>query len=236
VYLDLGQHRQAAAELARIEAEDPWEWRAVWLSGVVALAQGDLAAAKKAFDRCLSELPGELAPKLAAAITYEREGNHAAAAWMYDIVSRVDPTYGGAAAGLARCRLETGDAAGALEAYGRVPPTHRAYDAAQMEAARTLITTHQFTEAVRRLDRLQLDDRDRAQLEVELIEAALHGLRSGKVKPDPKQRVNGLPLLERPLRRGLESAYRRLAALTPRDADRFVLVDKANAVRPWSLV
>jgi serine/threonine-protein kinase PknG len=235
VYLDLGQPRQAAAEVARIEADDPWEWRAVWLAGVAALGLGDAAVAKKAFDRCLSELPGELAPKLAAAITYERAGRHAAAAWMYDIVSRVDPTYGGAAVGLARCRLATGDMAGALEAYGRVPRTHRAYDAAQMAAARTLINTHQFAEAVRRLERLQLDDHDRAQLEVELIDAALTGLRSGKVKADPKQRVNGLPLLERPLRRGLEAAYRRLASLTPRDVDRFRLVDRANDVRPWSV-
>ncbi|MGH9243147.1 MAG: tetratricopeptide repeat protein, partial [Acidimicrobiales bacterium] len=235
-HIELGQHDEAHAELTKVEDEDPWDWRAVWLRGMSALARGNLPVAQTAFDRCLSEIPGELAPKLAAATTNERTGRHAVAAYLYDIVSQVDPAYVGAAAGLARCRLQTADIKGALEAYGRVPRTHQAFEAAQVAAARTLIATHQLRDADERLRQLPLDDRDRAQLDVELLEAALNGLRSGRVKADPKTTVNGHPLQERRLRKGLERAYRRLADLTPDDRDRFRLVDRANTIRPYSLV
>jgi serine/threonine-protein kinase PknG len=226
----------ALADIVAVETQDPWEWRAAWLRGVMALAAGDVNAAKLAFDRCLSEVPGELAPKLAMAITCEKAGEHPAAARLYDVVSRVDPAYVGAAAGLARTRLHNGDVTGALEAYGRVPKTHQAHEAAQVAAARTLIATYRFGEAAARLDQLQLDERERARLDVELLEAAVEGLSTGRVKPDPKAKVNGYTLQDRSLRRGLEQAYRRLASLTPDDFERYELVDDANRTRPYSLV
>jgi serine/threonine-protein kinase PknG len=234
--LELGRPAAALTDIEAVEKEDPWEWRAVWMRGVRALQAGDAAAARAAFERCMSEGPGELAPKLAAAIAAEKASDHAGAARLYDIVSMVDPAYVGATAGLARCRLHAGDVTRALEAYERVPRSHQAHEAAQVSAARTLIATHRFTEAAQRLDRLALDDRERAQLDVELLEAALNGIRSGKVKPNPNVRINGLTLQDRSLRRGLEAAYRRLAQLTPDELDRFRLVDRANAVRPFSFV
>jgi serine/threonine-protein kinase PknG len=235
-HLELDRPEAALVDIEAVEREDPWEWRAVWLRGVRALHAGDAAAARTAFDRCMSEGPGELAPQLAAAIAAEQAGDYDAAARLYDVVSMVDPAYVGATAGLARCRLHAGDIGRALEAYERVPRTHQAHEAAQVSAARTLIATHRFTEAAARLDRLALDDRDRAQLDVELLEGALNGIRSGKVKSDPNVRINGLHLQDRSLRRGLEAAYRRLAELTPDDLDRYRLVDRANAVRPMSFV
>jgi serine/threonine-protein kinase PknG len=234
--LELNHRQEARDDLAAVEAADPWEWRASWLRGVLALGEGDVPAARSAFDRCLSEVPGELAPKLAMAITCERAGDHATAARLYDTVSRVDPAYVGAAAGLARTRLHNGDVTGALEAYGRVPRTHQAHEAAQVAAARTLIASYRFNEAAERLGRLQLEERERARLDVEMLEAAVGGLRSGKVKPDPNVKLNGSTLQERSLRKGLERAYRRLAVLTPDDLDRYRLVDEANRTRPFSIV
>ena len=105
-----------------------------------------------------------------------------------------------------------------------------------MAAARTLIATHRFTEAAERLGQLQLDDRERARLDVELLEAAIGGLASGQVTADPNVKVNGYTLQDRSLRKGLEKAYRRLAQLTPDDFDRFHLVDQANPTRPYSIV
>ena len=72
--IDLGDHASAAVELDRVEEDDPWEWRAVWLRGVSALVQGQFRPAAAAFDRCRSEVPGELAPKLAAAAAAEGGG------------------------------------------------------------------------------------------------------------------------------------------------------------------
>jgi len=235
-FIDLGRRNEAAAELARIEADDPWEWRAAWLRGVMALEADDSAGAIKAFDRCLFEVPGELAPKLAAAIAAERAGNIAGAAALYDVVSTVDPSYVGAAIGLARCRLKAGDVPAALAAFGRVPSTHRAHSEAQLAAVRALVGADRFAEAGQVLERLQAAGREPAQLDVELFEAALSGLTSGSVKPQPSVTVRGQPLDEAGVRQGLERAYRTLAKLSPDDPQRWRLVDRANQVRPLSLV
>jgi len=235
-YVDLGRRDEGAAELARIEGDDPWEWRASWLRGVMALAADDTAAAVKAFDRCLFEAPGELAPKLAAAIAAERAGNAADAAGLYDVVSTVDPSYVGAAIGLARCRLKEGDVAGALAAFERVPSTHRAHGEAQLAAVRALVGADRFAEAGQVLERLQAAGREATQLDVELFEAALSGLMAGTVKAQPSVTVRGQPLDEAGVRQGLERAYRTLAKLSPDDPQRWRLVDRANQVRPVSLV
>ena len=54
-------------------APDPWEWRAVWLSGLLALQRG-LTAAQSAFNAVYGQVPGELAPKLALALACELGG------------------------------------------------------------------------------------------------------------------------------------------------------------------
>ena len=235
-YIDLGRRDEAATELSRIEADDPWEWRAAWLRGVMALEAGDDAAAVQAFDRCLFEVPGELAPKLAAAIAAERAGNVDAAAALYDVVSTVDPSYVGAATGLARCRLKAGDVPGALAAFSRVPSTHRAYGEAQLAAVRALVGAARFAEAGQVLEQVRAAGRQAAQLDVELFEAALQGLTSGSVKPQPLVTVRGRRLDEDGVRHGLEQAYRTLAKLSPDDPERWRLVDRANQVRPLSVV
>ncbi len=52
-------------------AADPWEWRAVWLQGLAALARRDGRAAQAAFNAVYGQVPGELAPKLALALACE---------------------------------------------------------------------------------------------------------------------------------------------------------------------
>lgn len=235
--IESGQRPAGVAELDRIEADDPWEWRAVWLRGVAALDAGDVAAAAAAFDRCRSEVPGELAPKLAAAMAAERAGDLAAAVDLYATVSAVDPAYVGAATGLARCRLAQGDVAGALAAYARIPRTHRAHGEAQVAAVRALVGRGRFVESSQLLEQLEVERRLAATLDVELFEAALAGVTSGAAKADPAVRLRGgYPLEEESLRRGLERACRWLAKLTPDPDERRRLVDRANQVRPFSLV
>ncbi len=230
-----GNPAEALALLDKIESDDPWEWRAVWVRGTIALAAGDLQTAAAAFERCRFEVPGELAPELAAAMVAEQTGNLRTAAALYDTVATVDPAYVGADTGLARCLLAGGDVAGALAAYGRVPVTHRSYADAQIDAAQALISKDRFTDAAAVLDRLDIDDVRKTRLEVNLLEAAVEAVAGGAMPADPTVVVRGRPFAEKPLREGLEHAYRALAAHTADDDERASLVDRANAVRPRTL-
>ena len=225
--IDIGDHDDAARVLDKIEGDDPWEWRADWLRGVAAYATGDAPVAVTAFDRCWSEVPGELAPKLASALAFEQAGDREVAAALFELVVSTDVTYVAAARGLARCRAEASDVDGELAAYDRIPPTHLAYPAAQLLAVQSLIRSGRYSEAAARLRRLEVDAYRRAELEVALAEAAL---RSGA-------EVAGRGSAEeRRLRSDLEVALRTLAGLTADGRRRSSIVDRANRVRPFTLL
>lgn len=235
-HLDIGDHSAARSLLDQSESDDPWEWRAVWLRGVSALGTGHQETATAAFDRCWSEVPGELAPKLAAALAAEDRGDLAAAAALYGVVVTVDPSYIAAAKGLARCRIGVGDIAGAMAAYDRVPREHRAYAQLQLEAVRALIAAGQFSEARERLDRLDVDEVLGSDLDVELFSAALDELKKGTGTASPAITFGGEALDENDVRRGLEEALRRKARLTSDASERFRIVDQANLIRPVTLL
>jgi serine/threonine-protein kinase PknG len=90
-----------------------------------------------------------------------------------------------------------------------------------------------------RLERLSLDVERRARLAVEMLEAGLAWITSTRLpehRVPSAARILGHELTERGLRFGLEKAYRAMAQLA-RDSDsRIALVDRANAVRPRTLV
>jgi serine/threonine-protein kinase PknG len=232
-YIELGSEPQARAELDKIESDDPWEWRAAWLRGWMSIASGDLKSAAVSFERCRAEVPGELAPKLAAAVVAERAEDAQSAAILYEVVSAVDPAYVAAATGLARCRAAAGDIPGALAAFGRIPETHRAYARAQLEAVRTLFGAGQYDEAATLLARLEVDDHLRAEIGVQMVSQAFDAARR---HPTPGAQLNGRPLTERTARTAMDKALRQLAELTPDDDHRYALVDQANKVRPLTLL
>jgi serine/threonine-protein kinase PknG len=229
--IEVGGVVEASAQLDLVEKENPWEWRAVWLRGILALKGSDLAAAARAFERCRNEVPGEPAPRFAAAIAFERADNLAAAAALYEAVVTTDPSYIGAARGLARCKAGSGDVAGAVAALDRIPATHRAHADAQVTAIRTLIHAGEFDDAARRLGQSPNLD-----VEAELYEGALAAVQSGKLLEKSSDRLAGRPVTERSLRLGLEDALRRQARLTSDPAERLKLVDRANRVRPFTVL
>ena len=238
--IDTGKDSAPAtrSQLDRIEAEDPWEWRSIWLRGILALATGDLVGAAAAFDRCRSEVPGEVAPKLAAAITAERAGQLDVASRLYDTVVQVDPSYIAATRGLARSRAAAGDVTGALAAFDRIPTSHRARAAAQIEAVRMLTAAGRFAEAETRLAHATLDGGRRAQLEAELFVAARHRLTDGAgqagVAFPPS--LGGQPFTVRGLSLGLERALLRQARFAATEIERYALVDRATAERPLTVL
>src|SRR5262249_61046595 len=130
-------------------------------------------------------LPGEAAPKLAAAACAERLDEPSAAARLYDTVWRTDRSYRGAAWGLARSRFALGDRAGMAEALESVP--EHASDrlvarlCAILASVRDLPPGHApipgFFTAAERLDRnvgelRELDRRRRLEAVAEVLEAA----------------------------------------------------------------
>jgi serine/threonine-protein kinase PknG len=226
---------RALAAVAQIEADDPWEWRAHWLRGLIGLRTGDLDEARRSFDRCRFEVPGELVPELAAAMVAERSKDLKTAEALYEIVATVDPWFIAADVGLARCRLARGDVTGALRAYNQVPASHRAFVETQLGAFDSLVAGRHFTEASALLSSLDVDAARKNRLEVALFEGALAARLDDPDAPAGDVQVAGEPFEEKPLRRGLERACRRLAQQTSEDAERFALVDRANHVRPRSI-
>jgi serine/threonine-protein kinase PknG len=239
-----GTGRDAFADAGRmrdtIAANAGGDWRIAWYDAVLALAAGDLARAHEQFDAVYSALPGELAPKLALGLTLELSGRPADAAGYYDVVSRTDPAYTTAAAGLARCRLATGDRDGAVEAYNRVPGTSAAYRSSQVGAVRALVRSHHtapadvaaLAAAAALIDRLEMEAAQLAALRAELLERALTTLAAGTPVPTAVLGTPGTGAAgERDVRFALEGAYREMARAA-QGPEKIRLVDLANAARP----
>ncbi|MET8150086.1 tetratricopeptide repeat protein [Actinoplanes sp. NPDC049668] len=234
----------AFADAARlrdtITAAAAGDWRLAWYDGVLALASGDLGRARERFDAVYSALPGELAPKLALGLALELARRPAEAAGYYDVVSRTDPAYTTAAAGLARCRLATGDRDGAVEAYNRVPGTSAAYRSSQVGAVRALVHAHPsaaadvaaLAAAAALIDRLEMESAQLAALRAELLERALSTLTAGTSVPAAVLGTSGDGAAgERDVRFALEGAYREMARAA-HGPEKIRLVDQANAARP----
>ncbi|WP_199430035.1 serine/threonine-protein kinase [Qaidamihabitans albus] len=253
--IELGELAEAnrqlqAAQYLAIKAGYPHDWRIDWYRGLIELAGGRPRVAHAAFDAVYDELPGEIAPKLAMAVSAESVGDYFAASRLYELVWRTDRSYVSAAFGLARVYLAQGARAGAIEVLESVPASSTHHVAAQVAAIKIktrvtegnqqLVGQHDFVDAAGRLERLALDAERRARLSAEVLEAAFHWVCSDHA---PQQgdaarqgsTVLGWELSERELRFGLERCYRALARLAGTSEQRIELVDKANAIRPRTL-
>jgi serine/threonine-protein kinase PknG len=81
--LDSGQYDLVDTAVGDLLRMDPWEWRAVWMAGLVALARNDIPAAQSAFNAVYGQVPGELAPKLALAMSCQLSGEYDVAEGLY---------------------------------------------------------------------------------------------------------------------------------------------------------
>jgi len=235
-----GDLDQAASTLTELSTgSQAGDWRITWYHGLRELAAGRPEAARADFDTVYSELPGELAPQLALGFAAEAAGDLPTASRYFERVWTVDRSHVSAAFGLARTRLAEGyDRPGAITALAGVPPTSSQYVTAQITAVRmhltrmghALVTPGDLRDAADRLDQLTLDASRREYLRSEILRAALDAVTAGRAVGD--DRLLGCEPAERPLRSGLEQSYRMLARMAPDEAQRIVLVDRANEVRP----
>jgi serine/threonine-protein kinase PknG len=245
----------AAAGSAAPVSAAPGDWRLDWYRGLIALANADIPLARQLFDDVYAVVPGEIAARLAFAAASELDHDITGAQRLYERVWRVDHEYPSAAFGLARTLAAADDHGGAIAVLDEVPEASIQYVAAQIAALRLRLVragdAADLVDASARLERLRLDAEQQATLAVEMFRAALAWLgvpldradaarrarigRSGRRVATAAGRVLDQPLTERDLRLGLERAYRALAAMQSDTLRRYALVDRANAVRPWTM-
>ncbi len=234
-----GRPEQVTQVTDELLGADPWEWRAVWLQGLAALARGDGAAAQAAFNAVYGQVPGELAPKLALALACEATGELDIAEGLYGVCARTDAAYVPPAAfALARIRAARQSVRDAVTALELVPPTSRAFPEARAHRAAALLASGgglpALAEAMASVETPGVDPTVRMQLTATVLEQALAQVRSSG--PQPGVRIGQVPADEPRLRDALEGTYRSLASLTEDPARRVALVDAANAVRRWTTV
>ncbi len=262
-FIDAGDFAEAERELDSPEAR-VGGWRTAWWRGVLHLAAGRPADARPYFAAVISELPGELAPRLALAVSLELSaGLPATTGWTngglslptdatstddlrqaahhFEIVAATDPSFVCASFGLCRVRADLGDRAGAVAALQRIPSTSSSHAAAQIALCGMWcsdIAGHppEFGDLHAAS---QLLDHLAAEPAVRLAlrrDLQLQTLRLlTQGVTDPGPSISGAPLTEGDTRAALEETYRSLAKLSHTDEERFALVDLANAYRPRTL-
>ncbi|WP_413254357.1 tetratricopeptide repeat protein [Streptomyces canus] len=230
--------RELRAAEARIgPRRAPYDWRLDWHHGLLALARGQVAAARRHFDRVYAAIPGEYAPKLALGHCAERLGRRHEALTFYEAVGLRNPSLGSAAFGAARARLALGGATAREEAVREldaVPQHSRHRTAARTAAVRIGIeyvrtgecddrAPQRLGEVLRRLALLfhahgLTDEEARVRMTVEAWEAVQGALARGALDAaglaalsagaDPRL---GLPPDEHGLREDLSRRYVTLA-------------------------
>lgn len=237
--LKLGDHELVRECITSLLEEDPWEWRAVWLSGLDALAAGDLRTAQSAFNAVYGQVPGELAPKLALAVACEQGGETALAEALYETCASTDANYATAAAfGLGRIRAGRKDLPGALAAWDLISPTSRGFVESRRLKAQNLLALGSgltdLSNARRLIPSSRFDPPAQAEFEVQILERALFEV-AEKAAP-PGAMVGDIPATVDSLRKELVSAYLHLAQFTADPSESTLLVDLANQTRKWSLI
>ena len=231
--VQIGQEQYAKAEqtLHGVAERDPFDWRVHWYRGRLRLGQGQMKDAYALFDRVYSELPGELAPKLACALAAEAAGNRDTAMRLYDVVSRTDPSFTAAAFGLARCRAAVGDRAGAVAALARVPATSSLYVPAQLALARALVSPtptppsrNDLMQASQAIQALGLDGLALHQFSAELFLTAVAQVEAKAFAENSDDQILGQSLHLRSLRAGAERELRACAHLSKTPEERVAFV------------
>ena len=240
--LATGDPEGAARVLSHLSGRGQADWRVTWYRGLTEIVSGRLPEARTVFEAVYDELPGELAPKVALALTAEGAGDTDTAANYFAVVWTTDRSYVSAAFGLARVRLAAGDRASAVDILTSVPDTSTHHLAAQVAAVRArlsaadaaTLTVSDLADAGARLDQLQLDPATLYTLTIEVLHTALTMVEAGV--PAGEERILGCELTAKGLGLGLDRSYRALARLSHLPKERYALVDRANKVRPRTLV
>jgi serine/threonine-protein kinase PknG len=236
--LGAGQTEVALEQSAAMLQADPWEWRALWVSGLAALQQQRWDDAAAAFNAVYKQVPGELAPKLALALACEKGNRPDVAEGFYRTCAETDAAYVAPSAfGMARIRADSGDTDGAVAALDLVPPTSRGYGESRQLRAEVLLhgagdDLTRLSAAMLSVDGAGMEPYDRAKLSAKILG---HALEVVTRKGPGTVRIGGYDAKEASLREGLEASYRVLAREAQDRDTQVLMVGRANAVRNWTL-
>jgi serine/threonine-protein kinase PknG len=233
-YIDLKEINQ---HLQEIEQADPWDWRVVWYRGRTALAHQNYQVAINCFNFVYTDLPGEVAPKLALAMAMELNGDHIMANRLYQRVCQIDPGYYTAVFGWARCLYASQKRSEAVQALSLIPPVASLFPKSRVEAVNLMIgqdygipSLNDLQTAWETLAEMSISELEHHQLSAQILHRALEVKQAGATLPAG----NLLPLWlqeEKSTRQELEAVLRSMARLTNGE-ERVALVDRANRVRP----
>ena len=206
-------------------ADDPWEWRAVWMSGLVALARGRTAEAQSAFNAVYGQVPGRAGAQAGPGVRLrdrrrDRRGRVA--------LRRLRPHR----RQLHRPgRLRPGPdplgpratSTGAVRALDLVPVTSRAFTQARRRRAGLLAESGGGLPSLAAAldEHRQPDHRPGRPVPLPRRGAQLGAAaRASRTAPTPRSPSAGRPAAEPALRDGLEAAYRDLAGYAPSREER----------------
>jgi serine/threonine-protein kinase PknG len=247
--VDAGLTARVDTLVKEMLARDPWEWRAVWIQGLSALNTGQWQSAQAAFNAVYGQLPGELAPKFALAVSCEMGGVLDVAETLYLTCASTDAAYvTGSAFGLARVRAKRKDARGNVEdpnavlaALDFVPPTSGGWAQSRRLAATYLAHTGAGLADLKRAYAVIASNAeaspDRYRLELEIFSKALPLAKYASMKTAKRRQVDtigGTPLTKADIRTKIESILRGWAKVERDAPTRVALIDRANAMRGWT--
>ncbi|MGN2639147.1 tetratricopeptide repeat protein [Nocardia takedensis] len=239
--LDIGDAADALGRLDALAEPLAGDWRLHWYRAQALLLRGEFRTAAAEFDVVYHTLPGEAAPKLAAAAA--REAARAEldyATRLYETVWRTDRAQVSAVFGVARLHGSAGARDAAVRALDQVEPSSAQYSAARIAAVETILAGRAPTElnetvlraAGERVARLRIESKGRAaRVRMRVLEAALSWLRGG-ARPADREPLLGASFDVHGVRTGLERCYRDLAREAEDLWTRVELVERANAIRP----
>jgi serine/threonine-protein kinase PknG len=214
LYTDLRKFQEAETLIAECVAKDPFDYRNVWMRGRLLLAQqkhGYDDGAFGCFDAVFSEVPGELAPKLALAIAAELQGDTERAIRYYELVSGVDRNYVTAAFGLGRCLAGRGETEASADAYERVPASSISYLPALMAKVRTLMASNPNTDSFKviaaTLERIPANSLEVGKLRAEVLLRAVEQLQNGYLTINAPFKIAGTTVALAALREALSDQF-----------------------------
>lgn len=262
-HLELDDVDTALELLREVSVQHGDSWRVQWYMGICALMNDEPELAYEWFDAVLQAMPGEVAPKLAVAGTAEligrwlsderdpSEGSRQRINDMYHVAAQnyhdlwlTDHSIVTAAFGMARLAVARGDYDAAIEPLDEVPPTSRHFNTARATAVIALVhgrdpselRKDQLVEAAKRMEAMPDSEPRKQRLQLIVLGTALGWVHNHPDRAGEPARLLGFPFTEEGLRTGTEKSLRYLARQTRTNRDhRFLLVDLANYVRPWSL-
>lgn len=262
-HLELDDVDTALELLRDVSVQHGDSWRVQWYMGICSLMNDEPELAYGWFDAVLQAMPGEVAPKLAVAGTAEligrwlsdesepSEGSMDRITDMYHVAAQnyhdlwlTDHSIVTAAFGMARLAVARGDYDAAIEPLDEVPATSRHFNTARATAVIALVhgrdpsqlRKDQLVEAAKRMEAMPDSEPRKQRLKLIVLGTALGWVHGHPDEAGEPPLLLGFPFTEEGLRTGTEKSLRYLARQTRTNRDhRFLLVDLANYVRPWSL-